>query len=69
MKQNMHFLQLFSLALLLSFAACKKENHSAKEKDDPEIAVHADDEAFFSSETDAVFSDANALISIFLLEC
>jgi hypothetical protein len=62
MKQNMHFLQLFSLALLLSFAACKKENHSAKEKDDPEIAVHADDEAFFSSETDAVFADANAVL-------
>lgn len=59
MKQNMHFLQLFSFALLLSFTACKKDNHSVTEKDDPEISVHADDEAFFTSETDAVFSDAN----------
>ena len=62
MKQNMHFLQLFSLALLLSFTACKKDNHSVTEKDDPEISVHADDEAFFTSETDAVVSDANLVL-------
>ena len=62
MKQNTHFLQLLSFALLLSFTACKKDNHSVTEKDDPEISVHADDEAFFTSETDAVFSDANAVL-------
>ncbi|HRP57705.1 hypothetical protein [Agriterribacter sp.] len=62
MKQNMHYLRLFSLALLLGFTACKKDNSPATEKDDPEITVHADDEAFFSAETDAVFSDANAVL-------
>ena len=62
MKQNMHFLQLLSLALLLSFTACKKDNHSGTEKEDPEISVHADDEAFFTSETDAVFYDANQVL-------
>ncbi|HTN06442.1 hypothetical protein [Agriterribacter sp.] len=62
MKQNMHFLQLFSVALLLSFTACKKDNHSGTEKDDAEISVHADDEAFFTAETNAVFNDANLVL-------
>ena len=62
MKQNIRFLQLLSFALLISATACKKDNHSVEEKDDPEISVHADDEAFFTSETDAIFSDANQVL-------
>ncbi len=62
MKQKIHFLHLFSLALLLSITACKKDNHSTAEKNDSEIAVHADDQAFFTAETDAVFSDANLVL-------
>lgn len=62
MKQRIHFLGLLSFALLISSVACKKDSHSAAEKDDQEITVHADDETFFTSETDAVFSEANLLL-------
>ncbi|HRO45461.1 hypothetical protein [Agriterribacter sp.] len=62
MKQNRWFLRVLSFALLLSFIACKKDNHSATEKDDPEVSVHSDDELFFTSEIDGVFYDANLLL-------
>ncbi len=62
MKQGMRFLPLLSFTLLVSFAACKKDDHPGTEKDDPEISVHADDETFFTAETDALLYDANFLL-------
>ncbi|HRN56065.1 MAG TPA: hypothetical protein PLL71_06420, partial [Agriterribacter sp.] len=62
MKQRMHFLRFLSFALLISSAACKKDNPSVTEQNDPEIAVHADDEAFFTAETDALFANVNEVL-------
>lgn len=62
MKKKIGFLQLLSFALLLSFTACEKDDHSGTEKDNPEITVHSDDESFFTSEIDGVFNDVNPLL-------
>lgn len=62
MKQHMHFLGLLSFALLISSVACKKDSHQDVEKNDSEIPAHADDETFFTAETDAVFYEANLLL-------
>lgn len=62
MKQNISSLRLLSFALLLIFLACKKDNPSDNQKDEPEVSVHADDELLVTSEIDGVFNDATKLL-------
>lgn len=62
MQKRMHFLWLFSLGLLISFSACKKETPPAQQEETADIQVHADDELFVSSEIDRIFNDANVLL-------
>ena len=60
MKKSLHTLLAAILALSVSFTSCKKTENTTDNNTD--LATHADDEARFSSETDAVANDANTAI-------
>ena len=56
MKQRILFLSLIAFSFVITFSSCKKEN-STKD-DSTEVSAQSDDQARFSSETDAVANDA-----------
>lgn len=64
MKQNIPFLRLLSLALLLSFTACTKDHSTDETKDNSEISVHSDDELFITSEIDWVFTEVSQMMDL-----
>lgn len=62
MKHKLSFLNVLSLTLLLGIASCTKDSPTEQAQDNSEISVHADDEAFFTGETDALFSNINEVL-------
>ena len=55
MKKNFRLLLVASIAFSVCFVSCKKID---RDKDNAELATHADDQSRVSSETDAVANDA-----------
>lgn len=62
MKKNVVFLGFLSMLLLVGITSCQKDSPTNPAGDDSEVAVHADDEAFFTGETDALLSNINSVL-------
>jgi hypothetical protein len=60
MKKTLLFAYLSAFALLINFAACKKDQ--SKNNDNDQISAHSDDQEQFSTEVDGVANDADATI-------
>ena len=62
MKQKSFLLHVIVFSFLLGSIACKKDNTPDKNNSDNEIELHADDEAQFDAEIDAIANDANLVL-------
>lgn len=62
MKQKSFLLHVVVFSFLLGSIACKKDNHADNNKSDSEIELHADDEAQFDAEIDAIANDVNLVL-------
>ncbi len=60
MKQKIFFFSVLLFSFALSFTACKKDKSTTDNS--AEVSAQSDDQARFSSETDAVANDAEASI-------
>ncbi len=61
MKTNIKSLMVFAIAAAVFFTSCKKDNSPA-DNSSSELTTHADDQARFSFEDDAITDDANTVI-------
>ncbi|MFT3704874.1 MAG: hypothetical protein QM802_21085 [Agriterribacter sp.] len=61
MKQKKSFLYFLSFALLVSFAACKKDK-TDDSGSSADISTHSDDQSIFTSEVDAISDDADVAL-------
>ena len=62
MKTKIVLVLATALFFVAIFTACKKENNNSKVDDSTEVAVQSDDQSRFSTEMDAVATDADASI-------
>ena len=62
MKTRILSLAVIAFSLTLSVTSCKKESSSADVDYTDESTVHSDDQARFSSESDAVANDADLML-------
>ena len=62
MKTKIVLFLATALFFVAIFTACKKENNNSKVDDSTEVAVQSDDQSRFSTEIDAVATDADASI-------
>ncbi len=62
MKKQISYLSVAILSAGLFFSSCKKESKSVTTDTTTELKTQSDDQARFSSETDAVSDDANAAL-------
>jgi hypothetical protein len=60
MKNPINLLMTFTVAVLVTFTACKK---TAEPQTPSETATHSDDQSQFTAEVDAVTEDANDIIN------
>jgi hypothetical protein len=60
MKNPINLLMTFTVAVLVTFTACKK---TAEPQATSETATHSDDQSQFTAEVDAVTEDANEIIN------
>lgn len=61
MKKQISFFMASMIAMSVIFFSCKKTDTETT-NDGTELAIHSDDQARFSNETDAVANDANTII-------
>jgi len=62
MKKHILSLSIFAFAVLLTFTACQKESTPPSSNDETVAKTHSDDDSRFSSEMDAIASDANLML-------
>ncbi len=66
MKKQLTFMSVAILSAALLFTSCKKEKTTTETKDnETELSLQSDDQARFSSESDAADDDANVALETF----